>query len=137
MAVPHIPAGLSSFTPYLVVKRADEFAAFVKAAFDGEVTLRVPREDGKVRHGALKIGETTVEFSDGTDEWKALPFAAHLFVVDAETSFQRAVAAGATAVSPVARTHYGEMSGTILDRWGNYWFIATQVEIVDHGANAG
>ena len=47
-----------------------------------------------------------------------------------DATFQRALDAGATAVSPPEEMFYGYRSGTVQDAGGNRWTIAAVVEQV-------
>jgi PhnB protein len=49
---------------------------------------------------------------------------------DPDALFARAVAAGATALSPVQDTFTGERFGVLRCRFGHRWIIAARVEIV-------
>ncbi|MGH7050052.1 MAG: hypothetical protein ACREFS_09005 [Acetobacteraceae bacterium] len=49
---------------------------------------------------------------------------------DADATCERALAAGATAVLPVANQFYGDRSGGDGDPCGNLWHIATHIEDV-------
>jgi PhnB protein len=53
------------------------------------------------------------------------PMAFHVFVEDADATFRRAIAAGATSLGEPADKHYGERAGFVRDRFGNHWYIAT------------
>jgi hypothetical protein len=52
----------------------------------------------------------------------------HLYVTDVDKSFQRALEAGAKAVSEVKDQFYGDRSGTLKDPYGHLWFLATRKE---------
>ena len=53
-----------------------------------------------------------------------------LYVADADAVFKKAVAAGAKGVRPPENMFYGDRMGGVVDKWGNYWSIATHVEDV-------
>jgi PhnB protein len=54
----------------------------------------------------------------------------HLYVEDADATFARAIAAGATQVQPMQTQFYGDRSGTVRDPFGHRWNLATHVEDV-------
>ena len=54
----------------------------------------------------------------------------HLYVDDADASYQRALAAGAASVQAPTNQFYGDRSGGVKDPCGNLWWIATRVEDV-------
>jgi PhnB protein len=51
-------------------------------------------------------------------------------VPDVDATVERAVAAGAKLVRPVADQFYGDRSGGLTDPFGHVWFVATHVEDV-------
>jgi PhnB protein len=103
---------------------------FYKAAFGATELFRLDSEDGKV------VAQLAV---DGTDFWLADESPAHqnfspeslgggsvrMVVVaeDPDALFDRAVAAGATVVSPIADQAYGWRLGRIVDPFGHHWEI--------------
>ncbi|MFL5387409.1 MAG: VOC family protein, partial [Myxococcales bacterium] len=44
--------------------------------------------------------------------------------------FKKAVDAGGQGVRPPENMFYGDRMGAVVDKWGNYWSIATHVEDV-------
>lgn len=54
-------------------------------------------------------------------------------MADVDASFQRALAAGAAMLAPVTDQYYGDRVGTVLNPFGNRWFIATRVETLSGG----
>jgi len=98
---------------------------FAVAAFDAEIIQQHLTPAGAVQHGALRIGDSIVEVSDGSAQWPVAPAALHLYVPDCDAVFARAVAAGGTVVYEVTDHEYGERSGGVKDPCGNSWFIAT------------
>jgi len=55
----------------------------------------------------------------------------NLVVTDADASSQRAVAAGATVIFPVADQPYGLRQGRVQDRYGHHWLLGTP--LAGHG----
>jgi len=53
-----------------------------------------------------------------------------LYVTDVDTVVNRAVAAGATLLMPVADQFWGDRMGTVADPFGHKWSVATHVEDV-------
>ena len=50
-------------------------------------------------------------------------FSMHLHVTDVDSSFERAVKAGATVMRPLKDQFYGERSGTVRDPFGHEWLL--------------
>jgi uncharacterized glyoxalase superfamily protein PhnB len=74
----------------------------------------------RVGHSMLMIGE-----GSGSGVMPVRPVAFHVFVDDADATFRRAIAAGATSLGEPADRPYGERSGFVADAFGNHWYIST------------
>jgi uncharacterized glyoxalase superfamily protein PhnB len=130
MSTSHRPEGFHTVTPYLISSRAVEIAAFLQAAFDAEVVVRVDTPDGGIMHAQLRIGDSQVELSSGGGEWTSRPCGLHLYVPDADATYHRALAAGGTSLYEPADRPYGDREAGIVDPGDNHWFIATHREDV-------
>jgi PhnB protein len=127
-AVPHVPAGFRSITPYLIVPGADAFIGFLKEAFGAEEVFRMAQPDGRIGHAEVRIGDSMLELSDGGEAWPPRPAAIHVYVPDADAVYARAVAAGArTMVAPMDMP-YGDREADVTDPFGNNWYIGTRTE---------
>jgi uncharacterized glyoxalase superfamily protein PhnB len=122
---PPIPAGFSSLTPYVITPAADTVMTWTRTTFGASERIRVPSADGKVMHAEMQIGDSVVEFSDGSPEWPPRPAQLHVYVPDADAACHRAIAAGATSLYAPMDQPYGDREGGVIDAGGNYWFIAT------------
>jgi len=125
--VSHIPKGFTAVTPYFQVTEGAAFIAFVKEAFDAE-EVDVHKEDGVIRHYALKIFGAMIEGSEvqADSGFPSRELAIHLYVPDADATYAKAIAAGAKSIHEVQDMPYGERSGGVVDPCGNHWYIATQ-----------
>lgn len=54
----------------------------------------------------------------------------YLYVEDADGVYNRAIAAGATALLPMTDQDYGDRMGGLTDPSGHVWYVATH----KHGA---
>jgi len=125
MSVNHIPNGFTSLTPYFIIDDGDKFLRFLDQAFECEV-VDVHREDGNMRHAAIRIFGSMIEASAGNEKYPARKFALHLYVPDCDAVYAKALAAGGISIFEVTDMPYGERSGGIEDPFGNQWYIATQ-----------
>jgi PhnB protein len=131
-----IPEGYHSVTPYLILSGAGDAIAFYKKALGAEEVIRLADPGGKVHHAEISIGDSRVMLADEHPEIQALspktvggsPVSIHLYVEDVDRAVERAVAAGAKLVRPVADQFYGDRVGGIEDPFGYRWFIATHKE---------
>jgi PhnB protein len=123
-----VPRGFRMVTPYLVGADGPALLDFIKAGFEAEEMMRAETPNGGV-HGEVRLGDSMMMVGGGipgrnfpgTLQQGAL----HVYVEDADAVCAKAVAAGATLVDAVRDQEYGERSGTVKDRAGNYWYVAT------------
>jgi len=125
-----IPEGMHSLTPHLVCAHAADAIAFYKNAFGAVEVSRLPGPDGRLMHGSVRIGDSMLMLTDGGGEWKPMPASLYLYVNDADATYKRALAAGATSVMEPVTQFYGDRQGGVKDPSGNIWWIATHVEDV-------
>jgi PhnB protein len=138
MSVKPIPDGYHTVTPYLIVDGASAAIDFYKKAFGAEELERHGGPGGKIMHAEIKIGDSRVMLADEFPEMghrgpKSLGGTATgmcLYVRDVDTVWNRAVAAGATIVKPLANQFYGDRSGMVQDPFGHRWNVSTHVEDV-------
>jgi PhnB protein len=125
-AVHYLRPGLTSITPYIIVRGAAQFIEFLKAAFEGTERMRVPTPDGSIMHAEVAIGNGAIEVSDGSEAYPTAPGAMHLYVDDADVTYARALQAGATSIyAPTDNHPSGDRWGAVKDQLGNHWYIAT------------
>ena len=119
----NIPEGHNTVMPYLMMQDARGFIEFIKNVFAAQMTHESER-DGVVGHCEARIGDSTLMFSASRDQWK--PAAANLFVyvADADATYEKAISAGASAVTEMADQDYGR-SGGVTDPFGNVWWITS------------
>lgn len=131
-----VPEGFHTITPSLVVKDAGRAIDFYKAAFGAEARHVHHTEDARVVHAELVIGDSIVmlsdEFAGGSSKAPAPGGAAsvtiHVYIENADETFNRAVSAGATVVMPMMDAFWGDRYGQIKDPFGHVWSIAVRKE---------
>ena len=130
-----IPEGFHSITPHVVCQDAVRAIEFYARAFGAEEIFRLTAPGGALIHATLRIGNSMLMLADecppmGAFSPKKLggtPVTIHLSVDDVDTSFARAVGAGATPQMPVKEMFWGARYGVVHDPFGHSWSIATQV----------
>lgn len=130
MAVKPIPEGYHSITPYLAVQGASRLIEFLQEAFDARVVERLDRPDGTVGHAEVRIGDSMLMVGDAGAKWAPMPAGIYLYVNDTDSTYRRALAAGATSLMEPADQFYGDRNAGVKDPSGNHWWIATHVEDV-------
>lgn len=135
MAVNPIPSGYHSITPSVVVDNAAKALEFYRDALGAKETYRLPMGD-KIGHAEIQIGDSRVMLADEFPEMgflspKSIGGTAvmmHLYVEDVDTTFPRALAAGATVTKPVKDEFYGDRGGQVEDPFGHRWYVSTHKE---------
>ncbi len=134
-----VPQGFHTVTPSLTVRNAAQAIEFYKKALGAQEISRMAMPDGKIGHAELKIGDSIIFLSDempGMGMSKSpqtlggCTSVLNLYVPDVDTTFERAVTAGAKTTMPVADMFWGDRYGTFIDPFGFAWGIATHVEDV-------
>jgi uncharacterized glyoxalase superfamily protein PhnB len=133
-----IPAGHRTITPHLVIKGAAEAIDFYKRAFGAKELSRMPfpGPDGKVTvgHAELQIGDSRLFLADEVPAMGIVgpsgssPVTIHLYVTDADSTYAKAVEAGAKAVVPLTNMFWGDRYGKLTDPFGHHWSIAEHLE---------
>jgi len=127
-AVDPVPRGYRTLTPYIVAQDAAVLIDFVKQAFGAEETFRSIGGAGGI-HAEVRVGDSMLMMGGGGPglEWSGKPkqFGFHYYVPDCDTTYKRALEAGATSITEPVDQPYGERSSTVRDAAGNFWYIAT------------
>jgi PhnB protein len=130
MPVKPIPDGYHSVTPYLMVKGANQFIAFMATVFGAKVTEQLMQPDGKPGHTELRLGDSLIMLSEVKTDRPPTPVMLHVYVEDVDAAFARAVKAGGKVVSEPTNQFYGDRSGGVIEPSGNTIWIATHIEDV-------
>jgi len=122
------PEILQELNTYYSVKDAGRFLDFLEQAFGAEVIEKEVSSTDTIQHAKVRIGDTVVELSEGRAPWGPRTVAHHYYVENCDAVFARGLANGCTELQPMANQAYGDRSGSLLDSWGNHWYIASHLE---------
>jgi uncharacterized glyoxalase superfamily protein PhnB len=113
------PNGWHTVTPRIVVSDPKSLITFLSAVFDatGEFRIGAPAE--------IRIGDSVIMISDGDGLRAAMPAFLYVYVKNTDTTYERAIAAGAKSLEAPAEMPYGDRRAMVRDSWGNTWQIAT------------
>jgi PhnB protein len=133
-----IPDHYATVTPYLTVKQAAKAIEFYQQAFGATESMRLVNPSGTIGHAEIIIGTSPIMLSDECPEMGAhspqtlggSPMSIHLYVEDADTIFNQAIAAGAKEAMAMTDEFYGDRVGKVIDPFGHTWMIATHQEDV-------
>jgi PhnB protein len=119
--------GLRSVTPYLHPLRGAVLIEFLTKAFGAEEVYRAQSPDGVIHHAQVRIGDSMIGLGDAHGVYQPMPSTLHLYVSDADATYERALRAGASSIQPPADQPYGERNAGVADPMGNRYFIATPI----------
>ncbi|MBN9232168.1 MAG: VOC family protein [Mesorhizobium sp.] len=120
---------LNGIVPCLTIDGAKKAIEFYKKAFGAEEVSRKEAEDGKrLMHAHIRINGSDVMMWDlfpefGMSADKPHGVTVHLAVDDADTWWERAVAAGAIVTMPLENAFWGSRYGQFRDPFGHSWSI--------------
>ena len=123
---PQIKGGV---IPYLTVDGAIKAVEFYKTAFAAEVVAVIPPDDkGRTMHAHLYVNGNSLMLSDAFPEHghaltEPAAFSIMLRVADADAWYDRAIAAGCTALMPPADMFWGDRYAQIKDPFGVIWAL--------------
>lgn len=107
--------------PYMIVPNAYEFIAFMKEVFGAEQQIIVPRSEGVIMHGELRIGDAVIMFADVTEQFGARPAGIFIYVETVDETYKKALAIGAKPMMDPQQQSYGYTCG-FQDPFGNDWW---------------
>jgi PhnB protein len=125
------PEGLRTVQPYLHLREADKMIPFVEAAFGGSVSGLAKSPARVILHATIEVAGATFEIAEARSESEASPHYLHVYVPDTDAVYAKALAAGATGVTPPNNAPYGDRAATIKDPFGNTWFLATYLGVAE------
>jgi len=107
-------------TPRLVVEDVERMVCFLRQTFDATGDVHDDRP------AVMGIGDSRVMVS-GTGPRDAAPGFLYVYVEDVDTTYQRALKAGAMSLEKPCNLEYGDRRAMIADPCGNTWQIATHL----------
>lgn len=136
MSSSHVPAGYHAVTPAIVVRNAAAAIEFYKTAFGAEEINRMEGPDGSIAHAEIRIGDSVIMLGEENEQWGTrspqslggVHGSLHIYVENADASFDRALKAGATVRYPLEDAFWGDRYGKVTDPFGHEWGIATRVK---------
>jgi PhnB protein len=119
----------------LTVQGAPDAIAFYARAFGAKERERATTPAGKIVSEMAIDGEIFFVVDENPDAFNLSPTTLggtsvriNLVVDDVDASTERALAAGATEIFPVADQPYGLRQGRVTDPYGHHWLLGTPLE---------
>lgn len=122
-----IPEGYQQVMPYLIIKDAARFMDFMQNVFGAKEKFKMMRDENIIAHAEMSIGDSVIMLADATDAFKTMPAGMFIYVADADETYHKALAEGATSIMPPSDQEYGRTCG-IADAFGNTWWPTTGKE---------
>lgn len=120
----------TTITPVLTVRDGAAAVEFYTRAFGATETARHTNAPGQIvaeleLDGArfLVVDETPSAFNLSPETLEGTSVRLNLIVDDPDAVAERAIAAGATIVFPIADQPYGLRQGRVADPFGHHWLI--------------
>ena len=130
----HHDRAFPGVTPFLSVRdrRGPEALDFYVKAFGAEIPSKNMAQDGeRIMQAELRLNGGAMMLADQFPEFMKGPgtppegVMLHLQVDDADTWFERAVAAGCEVVMPIDDQFWGDRYGQLRDPFGFEWSVAS------------
>jgi PhnB protein len=136
-----LPEHLHTVTPRLVVRDGSGAIDFYRNAFGAEeLGERFTGPDGKLIHAELRIGDSVVMVTQEAEDGAPVRSPESLdgcvsavmatYWEDVDVAWERAIAAGAEVLYPLADQFYGERGGRVRDPFGQQWMLSQRIEVV-------
>ena len=137
-----VPEHVRTVTPRLVVDDGRAAIDFYAAAFGAQL-LGDPFDGpgGALIHAEIRIGDSVVMLTADSGDGGADASSPKLlgggvsavmatYWPDVDTAWDRAIAAGAEVVYPLADHFYGERGGRLRDPFGQQWMMSSRTEVL-------
>ena len=120
-----VPEHLHTVTPRLAITDAAAAIDFYTEAFDArEIGDRHTTPDGTIIHAELQIGDSVVMITEDGGYTALLS----TYWPDVDAAWERAIAAGAQVLHPLADQFYGERGGRLKDPFDQEWMLSARLE---------
>ena len=128
-AVKPVREGFHTITQYLIVSDANRLIEFLQDVFGATEKFRAQRPGSSaIMHAEVQIGDSMIEMADANENFPPRPAAQHIYVDDVDAAYARALAKGAKSIQPPTDQEYGERGASIVDEFGNHWYLATPLK---------
>jgi PhnB protein len=140
-SVSPIPEHLRTVTPRLIVRDGAAAIDFYVEAFGAEeIGERFHLPDGQLVHAEVRIGDSVVMISEegadsdapakAPDSLGGVSAIMATYWEEVDAVWERAVAAGAEVLYPLADQFYGDRGGRLRDPFGQQWMLSRRIEDV-------
>ncbi|HWX33145.1 MAG TPA: VOC family protein [Steroidobacteraceae bacterium] len=118
----HVRNGIGAVRPFIYPRR--DLLDFVRQVF-GAVELERNKIDNGF-HVQAQIGDSVVVLSAMEPPYaEATRASIYVYVDDVNTTYERAIAAGASSLTKPTERPFQERTAGVKDTFGNIWYLAT------------
>ncbi len=124
----------TAFAPMLTIRNGVTNLDFYKKAFGAVEVMRVKNDDGTVHVAEFMIDDALFHVHEIYPRTETFNAESHsgvvtigLMVADVHGLFAKAIAAGATSLSPVTDYEYGYRQGSLRDPFGHEWMLQCRI----------
>jgi len=101
----------------------------MKQIFNAKELRRYDNPDKSIMHAEVQIDDSVIMLGDASDKYPAVKVVMHVYVLNVDEVFQKAVEAGCEVLEkPTQRDGDPDRRGTFKDFAGNMWSIGTQLQ---------
>ena len=125
------PAGNHSLVTFFAVNDCAKAIDFYRDVFGAELVSRFDGPDGSVAHAEMRLGDSLFQLSDPMPAMGIVAppaegngFTITFWTADVDAIYARAVAAGATVMTPLDDAFSGDRMGVIRCPYGIRWCLA-------------
>jgi len=124
----YIPEGYGTVFPYFMVSDVGGFINFLENVFEAVEIGRTVTPAGRLANARIRIGTSSFMVSEA-DSSRFGPTTAsyYVYVENADETFAKAMAHGATKLMEPMDMPYQDRQGGIKDPCGNTWWISTRL----------
>jgi len=125
-----------ALTLSIAVPSVEGSLEFYANAFGATEIYRAPNAGGRLQHAQMRIGDTLFFIARAAPgeprnyqapaDLQGTTCAIYMYVVDCRGVLQRAVDAGASALSAVTTRPWGDEDALVRDPYGHLWAIASR-----------
>jgi PhnB protein len=127
---------MGTIAPYLLCEDGAAEMDFIRDAFGFEEVMRSQTPGGRVGHGELRLGDSSVFVGEPGGDYRGpkrlgtTTVGVHVYVDDVDAHYERAKAAGAEIQEEPADQEYGDRRYGARDPEGHLWWFAAPVREV-------
>jgi len=127
-----VPARYSRVDPWVISSDTAAEIDFLTTVFDGKEApgSRMLGPDGRIGHVEVELGDAVIMLFDAQPDWPPTPAHLRVYVARTGDTFDRALAAGARAVTRPTDLAFGERVARVRDPQGHLWWIHQHLEDV-------